>query len=107
MAAELKTYNVDIAALSETQLPDEGSLVQLSKEYIFFKKGLAFEDRCIHRVGFTIRNVIVKELIETSTGHTERLISIRIPLSKNKNLTFMSVYGPYFVRRSGSQRQIL
>src|SRR4029434_7207220 len=39
MAAELRRYNIDIAALSETRLLDEGSLIEEGSGYTFFSKG--------------------------------------------------------------------
>ena len=35
IACELARYNIDIAALSETRLPYEGSIVQMGTGYIF------------------------------------------------------------------------
>ena len=40
IACELARYNIDIAALSETRLPDEGSLVETGTGYTFFWSGL-------------------------------------------------------------------
>ncbi len=39
IAAELSHYNIDIAALSETRLLDEGSLTEEGMGYTFFWKG--------------------------------------------------------------------
>ena len=36
IACELARYNIDIAALSEARLPDEGSLVEMGTGYIFY-----------------------------------------------------------------------
>ena len=36
IACELARYNIDIAALRETRLPDEGSLVEMGTGYTFF-----------------------------------------------------------------------
>ena len=40
VASELRRYDIDIAALSETRLPDEDSLTEVGEEYTFFWKGL-------------------------------------------------------------------
>ena len=40
IACELARYNIDIAALSETRLPDEGSIVEMGTDYTFFWNGL-------------------------------------------------------------------
>ena len=36
IACELARYNIDIAALSDTRLPDEGSIVEMGTCYTFF-----------------------------------------------------------------------
>ena len=36
IACELARYNIDMAALSETRLPDEGCLVEMGTGYTFF-----------------------------------------------------------------------
>ncbi|KAI8420324.1 hypothetical protein MSG28_008851 [Choristoneura fumiferana] len=41
VARELSRYNIDVAALSETHLADEGELVEQGGGYTFFWKGLA------------------------------------------------------------------
>ena len=38
VAAELRKYDIDIAALSETRLADEGSLREIGEGYTFFRK---------------------------------------------------------------------
>ena len=40
IACELARYNIDIAALSETRLPDKGSLVEMGTGYAF--SGVAY-----------------------------------------------------------------
>ena len=49
-ACELARYNIDIAALSETRLPEEGSLVETVTGYTFFWSGLPTVARRIHGV---------------------------------------------------------
>ena len=46
--AELARLNVDIAALQETRLPDDGSVQE--KHYTFFWKGRSLEDTRQHGV---------------------------------------------------------
>ena len=53
---ELRRYNVDIAALAETRLPDDGSLTEAGGGYTFFWKGLPQTERRIHGVGFAVRS---------------------------------------------------
>ena len=55
IACELARYNIDIAALSETRLTDEGSLVEMGTGYTCFWSGLPTVARRIHGVGFAVR----------------------------------------------------
>ena len=55
IACELARYNIDIAALSETRLPDEGSLIEMGTGYTFFWSGLHTVARRIHGGGFAVR----------------------------------------------------
>jgi len=59
-ASELSRYNIDIAALSETRLADEGSLNDMASGYAFFWKGLPANSRRIHGVGFAIRTKLLQ-----------------------------------------------
>ena len=60
IACELTRYNIDIAALSETILPDEGSLVEMGIGYKFFWSGLPTVARRIHGVGFSVRAALLQ-----------------------------------------------
>ena len=55
IACELARYNIDIAALGETRLPGEGSLVEIGTGYIFFSSGPPTDARRIHGVRFAVR----------------------------------------------------
>jgi len=48
VAAELSRYNIDIAALCETRLADEGSLTEVGEGYTFFWRGLPADQRRLH-----------------------------------------------------------
>ena len=59
IASELSRYNIDMAALSETRLPEEGSLVHVEAGYAFFCSGLSKYARGIHVVGFAVRTKLL------------------------------------------------
>ena len=94
IACELARYNIDIAALSETRLPDEGSLVEMGTGYTFFWSGLATVARRIHGVGFAVRTALLQSTQESPIAIDERLVTLRLPLAKNRFATFVSVYSP-------------
>lgn len=94
IAYELKKYNVDIAALSETRLAEEGTLREEGEGYTFFWKGLNEGVPRIHGVGFAVRTSLLSSIPQTPTGQSERLMSWRIPLSNSRHATLISVYAP-------------
>ena len=89
IACEIARYNIDIAALSETRLPDDGSLVETGTGYTFFLSGLPTVARRIHGVGFAVRTALVQ-----STQESYNAIDERLPLAKNRFATIVSVYSP-------------
>jgi len=93
-ASELSRYNIDIAALSETRLADEGSLNEMASGYTFFWKGLSANSRRIHGVGFAVRTKLLQTLPESPVAISERLMTLRIPLAKHRCATFISTYAP-------------
>lgn len=62
VAVEPNQYEVDIAALSETHLPDEDLLTEVSEGYTFFWRGLPKEGQIIHGVGFAIKTTLMAKL---------------------------------------------
>lgn len=99
MAHELKRYNIDIAALSETRLSGEDSLTEVGEGYTFFWKGLPEGERRLHGVGFAIKTNLLSRILSTPVGISERLMTWRIPLSKGRYLTIISAYAPTLVAR--------
>ena len=94
IACELDRYNIDIAALSETRLPDEGSFVEMGTCYTFFWSGLPTVVRRIHGVGFAVRTALLLSTQESPIAIDERLMTLRLPFAKNRFATFVSVYSP-------------
>ena len=94
IACELARYNIDIAALSEARLPDEGSLVEMGTGYTFFWSGLPTVARHIHGVGFAVRTALLQSTQESPIAIDERLITLRLPLANIHFSTLVSVYSP-------------
>ena len=94
VARELQRYNIDIAALSETRFPDEGSLREEGGGYTYFWKGtLQTEDR-IHGVGFAIKSTLLKSLPALPVGINERLMKLRVSIGGSRYATIISAYAP-------------
>ena len=90
IARELSRLNIDIAALQETRIEEEGS--HREKEYTFFWKGKSKEERREHGVGFAVNNKLLS-MIEEPTGGTERLLTLHLCTTQG-SATFVCAYAP-------------
>ena len=89
---ELSRYNIDIAALSETRLPDDGELEERASGYTFFWRRKPQDARRESGVGFAIRTGLVGRLMNYEIG--DRILHVRIQIDKNSYATMISVYAP-------------
>ena len=71
ITCQLARYNIDIVALSETRLPNEGSLVEMGTGYTFLWSGLPTVARLIHGVGFAVRTAILQSTQDSSIAIDE------------------------------------
>ena len=94
MAKTLLAYDIDIAALSETRLSGEGSLTEIGQGYTFFWRGVPEGQPRIHGVGLAVRSSLLKSIQELPVGHSERLMTVRIPLERSNHMTIISAYAP-------------
>ena len=92
IACEHARYNYDIAALNETRLPDEGSLVEMGTGYTSLWNDQPKVARHIHGVGFAVRTALFQSTQESPIAIDERLMVLQLPLAKNCIATFVSVY---------------
>ena len=81
VAMELAKYKIDIAALCETRFSESGSLDDL--EYSFFWSGKPEGERREAGVGFAIKKDIVTKLTEKPRPVSDRIMTMRLPLSNN------------------------
>lgn len=94
IAHELRRYNIDIAALSETRFSGEDSLTEVGEGYTFFWKGLPEDERRLHGVGFAVKSKLLSKIPESPQGISERLMTWRIPLVKGRFASLISAYAP-------------
>ena len=87
---ELSLLNVDIAALQETRLPDNGSIRE--DHYTFFWQGYSKEQHRLHGAGFAIRNTLINS-ITTPIGVSERIMTLRLN-TKSGFMSIICVYAP-------------
>ena len=92
VAIELAKYNIDIAVLSETRVHASGSLNDL--EYTFYWSDKPNGERREAGVEFAIKRVIVAKLTEMPHPVSDRIMTMRIPLTKDRNATIVSAYAP-------------
>ena len=91
-AMELAKYNIDIAVLSETRFHASGSLSDL--EYTFYWRGKPNGERRESGVRFAIKRNIVAKLTEIPQPVSDSIMTMRIPLTKDRNATIVSAYAP-------------
>ncbi|CAE1294406.1 unnamed protein product [Acanthosepion pharaonis] len=91
---ELARFNIDVAALSETRLPEEGNTREAGTGYTIFRKWKAPEEPHIHGVGFAIRSQLVQQHNLAPTAISERLMTVRLPIMRGRHITLISVYAP-------------
>ena len=87
---ELAKYNIDIAILCETRFSESGSLNDF--EYSYFWCGKPKGERREAGVGFGIKKDIVTKLTEMLPPASDRIITMRLPLSKDNFATIISGY---------------
>ena len=91
---ELDRYKVEIAALSETRLAQEGLLKEVGAGYTFFRSGRKKEERREAGVGFAIKSHLVSKLSGLPKGINDRLMTLRLPLSGKRQAKIVSAYAP-------------
>ena len=94
IARELERYKVQIAALSETRLANEGQLSEAHAGYTFFWIGREQDKRREAGVGFAIKSNLVNKLPSPPRGINDRLMTVRLLLPKNRYATLISAYAP-------------
>ena len=77
---ELAKYNIDIAALCETRFSESGLN---DMEDSFFWSGKPEGERMEAGVGFAIKEDIVRKLTEVPRPASERIMTMRLLLSKD------------------------
>lgn len=94
VARELRRLNIDIAALQETRIADEGQLTEQGGGYVFFWKGKASAERRLHGVGFAIKKELVSRLEHLPVGRNERLMTLQLSLVGGTMAMIISAYAP-------------
>ena len=94
VSKELSRYKIDIAALSETRLADTGELEEVASGYTFYWKGKLEAQMQESGVGFVVKCNLVHQLDGPPKGITDRIMTLRVQLDKDRYATVISVYAP-------------
>ena len=94
VARELARLDIDIAAFSKVRVAEQGSLREDGAGYTLFWSGKNKDERRLSRVGFKIKTSIARKLQNLPVGHSDRIMSLRLPVQDNKFVTVLSVYAP-------------
>ena len=79
---ELRRLDIDIAALQETRLADEGQLTEVGGGYTFYWIGKDATAHWLYGVCFAVKNELVKNMDNLSVGISERLMTLQINIEK-------------------------
>ena len=90
----MSSLNVDIAAQSEVCFPGEGSLQEHGTGYILFWSRKPTTEGHLRGVGFLDQHLHHLQAWNLPTGHSDCMMSIRLPLKNKRYATLFSVYAP-------------
>ncbi|KAF7251590.1 Craniofacial development protein 2 [Varanus komodoensis] len=94
VARELARFYINIAALCETRLANEGQLTETGGGYTFFWCGHSSDECRESGVGFAVKNHLVPILASLPKGVNDRLMTMHLPLPRGKQATLISAYAP-------------
>ena len=94
MACVLSSLRIDIAALSETRLPDEGKLHETGGGYTFFWSGRFELEARQAGIGFAIRTELAITLEMNQVCLSGRLLTLHMKTYKEKSVTIINAYAP-------------
>ena len=87
-------YQIDIAALSETRFAGETQLEEVGGGYTFYCIGKPEDAPRTSGVGFAIRIKLARQLDSLPHGINDRLMTLRLRLTKDCFATVISAYAP-------------
>ena len=93
ISLELSKYNIDIAALSEVRFSGTGHIRE-EAGYSIYWSGKAADERSESGVALAIRTELVSKLIEEPKAVSDRMMTLRVPLSDDRWCTVIAVYAP-------------
>ena len=104
MARELARLDIDIAALSEVSFAKQGSLRENGAGYTLFWSGKNKDERRFSGIRFMIKTSITRKLQNLPVGHSDCIVSQRLPFQVNEFATVLSVYAPTLQAETGVKK---
>ena len=101
VARELTRLDIDVAALSEVRVAEQGSLREDGAGSTLFWAVKNKDERRLSDVGFMIKPSIVRKLQNLPAGYSDCTMSLRLPIQDNMFATFLSVYAPTLQAETG------
>ena len=98
---ELARLDTDIAALSEVRFAEQGCLRENGAGYTVFRSRKNKDERRLSGVGFMMKDSRTRKLQNLPAGHSDRIMSLRLPSQDNKFATVLSVYAPTLQAETG------
>ena len=94
MVRELARLDTDIAALSEVRFAEQGCLRENGAGYTVFRSRKNKDERRLSGVGFMFKTSIARKLQTLPVGHSDRIVSLSLPIQNNQFATVLNVYAP-------------
>ncbi|KAI8776445.1 craniofacial development protein 2 [Biomphalaria glabrata] len=94
VALELTRLDVDIAALSEGRLAIQGSLTERRASYTLYWSERGPEEHKQSGVAFMVKQSLAKKLLDIPACHSDRLMSLILPLYGSRYVTIIIAYAP-------------
>ena len=91
---ELARLDIDIAVVSEVCFAEQGSLTEHGAGYTLYWFDKAKDDQRLSGVRFMLKNSVTRRLESLTVGHSDQLMSLRLPLRGDQYATIISVYAP-------------
>ena len=94
VAKELYRYDIQITALSETHFTGKCHFTEHGSGFKFFWSCHGADECHVSGVGFAVRTPLIPRLLSLAKGINDCLMTLWLPLSDKKQLTFISAYAP-------------
>ena len=104
ISLELSKYNIDIAAQSEVRFWETGHIRE-ETGYSIYWSGKAADERSEFGGSLAIMTELASKLVKEPKAISDRIMTLRIPLSDDRLYTVIAVYAPTMTNSSENINQ--